>query len=400
MQSVLRIVLVDPNNESREDVKRFLTDMDSVWLEAECARYDELPDVLKQTAPEIVVLGLDADPNQALDAVANVGRTSPVTRVFVTSYYNDSQRILQAMRAGSHEYLTSPVQMEELLPALDRVRQLQGKGGPGFGASQVIGVAGVVGGVGSTSLAVNLGCALAADTSRRVVLVDLDMIMGDADVYLDLVHNYTLIDVVENISRLDFTLLKRSVVQHKCGLWFLPHPNSLADVGRVDPESLGRLIGLLKATFTHVIMNLSIGFRDTDVTAMQAADSILLVAQLDVSCVRNLNRLFKAMEGSEGILSRIKVVLNRLGSKDLNIPIEKAEETIGRKVFWQLPNDWQSMAASRTAGVPVVLHAPKSKIAASFTKLAHEFVPNTNGAANGTPSPRRRGLFAMLTGSA
>ncbi len=401
MQSVLRIVLVDPNGESREDVKRVLTDMDSVWLEAECARYDELPDVLKQTTPEIVVLGLDADPNQALDAVAHVSRNSPTTRVFVTSYYNDSQRILQAMRAGSHEYLTSPVQMEELLPALDRVRQVPGNGGgQGCGSSQVIAVAGVVGGVGSTSLAVNLGCALAADSARRVVLVDLDMIMGDADVYLDLVHNYTLIDVVENISRLDFTLLKRSVVQHKSGLWFLPHPNSLADVGRVHPDSLSRLVGLLKATFTHVVLNLSIGFRDTDVTAMQASDSILLVAQLDVSCVRNLNRLFKAMEGSEGILSRIKVVLNRMGSKDLNIPIEKAEEIIGRKVFWQLPNDWQSMAASRTAGVPVVLHAPKSKIAASFTKLASEFAPKANGAASGPASPRRRGLFAMLTGSA
>lgn len=398
MQSVLRMVVVDPCTGTREDLKRILADLDPVWVEADCAHYEELPEVLNQTVPDIVVIDIDTDAVQGMEMVAHVLRTHASARVFVTSGYSDSQRILQAMRSGAHEYLTTPLQLDDLLPALDRVRQTPTRSNGSTGSSKVISVAGVVGGVGSTSVAVNLGCALASDPDRRVVLVDLDMVMGDADVCLDLVHTYTLIDVVENINRLDFTLLKRSLVQHRSGLWFLPHPSSLADVSRVQPESLRRLTGLLKATFTHVILNLSNGFRDTDISAMEASDCVLVVAQLDVSCVRNLNRLFKALENSEGLLDRVKVVLNRVGAKELNIPLEKAEETIGRKAFWQIPNDWQNSVAARTAGVPLLMHAPKAKASLALSKLAEELAGDSSqGPQNGTA--KRRGLFAMFSSS-
>jgi len=398
MQSVLRMVLVDPCNGTREDLKRILAGLDPVWVEAECAHYDELPEVLKQTVPDIVVIDIDTDAAQGMEMVAHVLRVHAQARVFVTSGYTDSQRILQAMRAGAHEYLATPLQMDDLLPALDRVRQNPARGTGAGATSKVISVAGVVGGVGSTAVAVNLACALAADSNRRVVLVDLDMVMGDADVCLDLVHTYTLIDVVENINRLDFTLLKRSLVQHKSGLWFLPHPSSVADVSRVVPDSLRRLIGLLKATFTHVILNLSNGYRETDIAAMDISDNVLVVAQLDVSCIRNLGRLFKALEGTDGLPDRVKLVMNRIGAKELNIPLEKAEETIDRKVFWQIPNDWQNLSAARTAGVPLVLHAPKAKASLALCKLADALAGDpAQGPQNGV---KRRGLFAMFSGSA
>jgi pilus assembly protein CpaE len=396
MQSVLRMVLVDPCNGTREELKRILAGLDPVWVEAECAHYSELPDVLNQTNPDIVVIDIDSDPAPALEVVGQVVRIHPNARIFVTSGVTDSQRILQAMRCGAHEYLTTPVQMDDLLPALDRVRQTPTRQGGGNQSSSVIAVTGVVGGVGATAVAVNVGCALAARPNSRIVLVDLDMVMGDADVCLDLVHTYTLIDVVENINRLDFTLLKRSLVQHKSGLWFLPHPSSLADVSRVDPESLKRLIGLLKATFTHVILNLSHGFRDTDIAAMEMSDHVLMVAQLDVSCVRNLSRMFKALEGSDGLLDRLKVVLNRVGAKELTIPMEKAEETIGRNVFWQIPNDWQNVSASRSAGVPLVIHAPRSKASAAMIKLADELAGGPAPVAD-TSTAKRRGLFSIFS---
>jgi pilus assembly protein CpaE len=398
MQSVLRMVVVDPCNGTREELKRILAGLDPVWVEAECAHYGELPEVLNQTNPDIVVIDIDSDPNPAMDMVSHVLRTHPNARIFATSGVTDSQRILQAMRCGAHEYLTTPVQMDDLLPALDRVRQSPARQGGGNQASKVISVTGVVGGVGATAVCVNVGCALAAYPNSRVVLVDLDMVMGDADVCLDLVHTYTLIDVVENINRLDFTLLKRSLVQHKSGLWFLPHPSSLADVSRVHPESLRRLIGLLKATFTHVILNLSHGFRDTDIAAMEMSDCVLTVAQLDVSCVRNLSRMFKALEGSDGLLDRLKIVLNRVGAKELGIPLEKAEETIGRSVFWQIPNDWQNVSASRSAGIPLVLHAPRSKASAAFIKLATELVGGQGPTTEQTAS-KKRGLLSIFSGS-
>src|SRR3990172_2392806 len=152
MQSVLRLALVDPCSETREEMKRILADMDPVWVEAECPQYEQLPEVLSQTTPDVVVIGIDSDPTRGLEMVSEAARSSPETRVIVTSNVSDSHRILQAMRCGAHEYLTTPVQMDDLLPALDRVRESHVRRGSGATGPKVIAIGGVVGGVGATSI--------------------------------------------------------------------------------------------------------------------------------------------------------------------------------------------------------------------------------------------------------
>ncbi len=119
----------------------------------------------------------------------------------------------------------------------------------------MIAVAGATGGVGTTSLAVNLGCILAADPGNSVALVDIDLCLGDADVFLDTIPDYTLLDVAQNVTRLDFTLLKRSLTKHSSGLYLLPRPVQLEDMALITPDDMRRVIGLLKATFTHLIID-------------------------------------------------------------------------------------------------------------------------------------------------
>src|SRR5205085_3491123 len=117
------------------------------------------------------------------------------------------------------------------------------------------------------------------------------MALGDADVFLDTIPDYTLVDVAQNISRLDFTLLKRSLTKHASGLFLLPRPMQLEDTHLITPDDFQRVIGLLKATFSHLIMDLSKSYSQVDMTALQAADHILLVTQLDLPCLRNVVRL-------------------------------------------------------------------------------------------------------------
>ena len=137
------------------------------------------------------------------------------------------------------EFLTQPVRIEDLVGALERISsQRFGRGEHGVRGSTVIAVAGATGGVGTTSLAVNLGCALAADERNSVALVDLDLCLGDADVFLDTIPDYTLVDVAQNVTRLDFTLLKRSLTKHSSGLFLLPRPVQLEDVPLITPDDL------------------------------------------------------------------------------------------------------------------------------------------------------------------
>ncbi len=370
MSNVLRLAIVDPHDSSREALKNLLLGMDMVWLEAECSRYEFFADVVGQTHPDIGVVNVDSDPDKSLLLIQRIREASPDCAILVISSTSDGQLILKTMRAGAKEFLTQPIKGEDLVAALERLSSHKfGSEGRTRG-STVITVAGVTGGVGTTSMAVNLGCALAADPRNSVALLDLDLALGDADVFLDTIPDYTLVDVAQNITRLDFTLLKRSLTKHISGLYLLPRPVQLQDARSIDADSLHRVIGLLKATFSHLIIDTSKSFSDTDMVALEAAKHVLLITQLDLPCLRNVVRLMMSFEEIEGLKERIKVVVNRVGLGNGQISLKKAQETIGQEIFWQIPNDYRTMVDVRNNGVPLVEHAPRAAITQAIIGLA------------------------------
>ncbi len=99
------------------------------------------------------------------------------------------------------------------------------------------------------------------------------------------------------------------------------------------------MIGLLRASYSHLVFDLSKRFTPTDMTALRMADVILLVAQLELTSLRNVVRMLLTLEQEEGLGDKINVVVNRVGSEDGDITLKKAEETIGKPIFWQVPND-------------------------------------------------------------
>ncbi len=370
MSNVLRLAIADPNDATRDDIKSLLLGLDQVWLEAECSRYEFFADVVGQTHPDIALVVLDSDPDKALSLLPELLQTSPDCSILVVSSSNDGGLILRAMRSGAKEFLTQPVRGEDLVQALERIgNQRFGTTGTSSRASTVIGICGATGGVGATSVAVNLGCSLAQDPANSVVLVDLDLALGDADVFLDTIPDYTLVDVAQNVQRLDFTLLKRSLTRHASGLYLLPRPVALQDTEEIVPDDVQRVIGLLKATFTHVIIDLSKSYTAVDMTALEASDQVLLVTQLDLPCLRNVVRLMMSFTEIEGLKEKIKIIVNRVGLDTGQISLVKAQETIGCDIFWQLPNDYRVMVDVRNNGVPLIEQAPKAGITQSIVQL-------------------------------
>lgn len=370
MSNILRIAIVDPNDLQREALKNMLLGMDTLWLEAECSRYEFFADVVTHTSPDIGIVAIDADPQKALELVARLTLNSPDCAVLVVSSSSDGSLILQALRAGAKEFLTLPLRIDDLLAAIGRISERRTGGDGRARGSLVFAVAGAIGGVGTTSLAVNLGCILAKQPHNSVVLLDLDLCLGDADVFLDAIPDYTLVDVAQNVNRLDFTLLKRSLTKHSSGLYLLPRPVQLEDVGIITPENMQRVIGLLKATFTHLILDLSKGYTPVDLVALEAANHILLVTQLDLPCLRNVVRLIMSFSNMEGMAEKVKIIVNRVGLDSGQITLKKAEETMGREIFWQLPNDYRTMIDARNNGIPLIEGAPKAAITHSLQALA------------------------------
>ncbi len=372
MNNVVRLAIVDPNDATRGSLKSMLLGIDAVWLEAECSRYEFFSDVLEQTQPEIALVAIDSDPDKALLLLAEVSQQLPGCALLVVSASQEGSLILQAMRNGAREFLNYPIQLDDFMAALDRIQQTLNRSGRegGSRSSQVITIAGASGGVGCTAVAINLACVLAQNPKNSVAVMDLDLALGDADVWLDIIPDYTILDVAENITRLDYSLLKRSLTMHDCGAFLLPRPVQMVSEDVVSPESLKRVVTLLKATFTHLVIDISKSFSTLDLAAMEFSDHVLLVSQLDLPCLRNVVRLIQFLEEQDDIREKLKIVVNRIGLEETQISLNKALETIGREVFWQVPNDYANMVESRNNGIPLISEAPKAKLTRSFQQLA------------------------------
>lgn len=375
MSNVLRLALVDPNDTTRERLKSLLLSMETVWLEADCSRYEFFSDVIAQTIPDVGVIALDSAPDISVSLIERLTREYPSCVLLVVSSSTDGQLILRSIRAGAREFLTLPIEKDELDAALLRVSVQK------FGASdgkkagcEVIAIAGATGGVGCTSIASNIGCILASEPGRSVALLDLDLALGDADVFLNVIPDYTVADVVQNVSGIDIQLLKKSLTKHASGLYLLPRPVELRETLAITEDSIHRVIGLLKASFTHLVIDLSKTYSAVDIAAMQLASRVVLVTQLDLPCLRNIVRLLMSFEEIEGVADKIEIVVNRAGLDSGQISLKKAKETLGREIFALLPNDYRTMVSIRNNGVPLLVQAPKAAITIALKDLVNRLV--------------------------
>src|SRR6266568_3935808 len=255
---MLRIAIVVPSEYTRDPMRGLLLGIDFVWLESECARYEFFMDVIGQSVPDLVIVVLDSDRTRALNMISQLAGLHPKLPILTIS--SDHQALLQSLQRGAKYFLTQPVALEEMMSTLRRAQTENGLGtavgGPAAatGAHQcnVVAVMGSRGGVGCTSIAVNLACSLAAEPGNSVVMMDLDMALGDADIALDMMPDHTLADLAMNIERLDMNFLKRSMMKHEpTGLYMLAHPLQIADVGVIHEDHLARIINLLKISHTH-----------------------------------------------------------------------------------------------------------------------------------------------------
>ena len=398
-----RVAIVDPTESSRESLRTLLLGADFVWLEAECTRYEYFFDVIQQSMPDLAVVSLDADKARALQMIGELAVAHPKLPILTIS--QDHQALLQSLQRGAKYFLTHPVGLEDMLAALRRALGDAGVTMVGDqpslgtmsrqgGASQIIAVLGSRGGVGTTTLAVNLAATLAADPGAGVALVDLDLALGDADIALEVsgVENISIADLARNIERLDMNFLKRALVKHAgSGLAILRHPLEIQEIGLLHEGHIERILNLLRISYSTLVLDLSKGMLPTDMMALRMADTILLAAQLELSSLRNVVRMMHLLSQDDNLADKVRVVVNRVGAEAVEegISLKKAEDVIGKPIFWQVPNDPKAVIAARVAGQPLARHNPRCRVQQAIVGLAQALGAKPFGV--GTPEPRKSG---------
>ena len=408
-----RVAIVDPIEHSRESLRALLLGVDFVWLEAECARYEYFFDVIQGSMPDLAIVALDADKTKALQMIGQLSVEHPKLPILTIS--NDHQALLQSLQKGAKYFLMTPIGLEDLLNALRRalgdnpnsnsdsgessglLNQMRATG-----QSQVISVLGSRGGVGTTTLAVNLAATLASDPNNSVALVDLDLALGDADIALEVLgmDNISIADLARNIERLDMGFLRRALVKHEAtGLSILRHPIEIADVGLIHEGHVERILNLLKISYSHLVLDLTKSLQPPDLLALRMSDTILMTAQLELSSLRNVVRLMHCLGGVDDIGDKMKIVLNRVCAEMIEegIGVKKAEEVIGKPIFWQIPFDPKPIIAARVSGQPLVKHAPKCRAQQAIAGLANALCGKVE-AVPAAAEPARRSMLGGLFG--
>ena len=333
----------------------------------------ELLDPNDHQKTDLLIYELGEKPENDLDLLQTMIQQQGMEEIFLTAESADSGTLMQVMRLGIKEFFTQPVDEKEVKNALARFKERkQAPSGKQLSKSgQVISIFGSKGGVGTTTVAVNLAISLAqGETAQSVALIDMNTLFGEIPLFLEMSPKFHWGEITKNIDRLDDTFLANILTPHRSGIKVLPSPAYLNGHIRPTPEIMSRLLALMRRMFDYVIIDGGQSTNDTSLKVFEISDKLLLITILSLPCLANTNKLLRSLSDLGYVdRDRIKVVLNRYMKKG-DISLKDAEEGIGTKLLHTIPNDYGATMTAINNGQPLVSIAPKTPIVRSFTDLA------------------------------
>ncbi|MBI4788579.1 MAG: response regulator [Chloroflexi bacterium] len=317
-----------------------------------------------------------------------VTRELPIMMLSRTSHIHDK---FAAFDAGVDDYLARPFEAQELLYRIQvRLTRSQMRGAPPETAptrGRLIALFGSKGGVGRTTIGVNLSLALQRRMPGRVVLVDGDFFFGDAALHLGLPPSHTILDLVTRIDHVDEELLEQVLLRHPSGLRVLLSPRDPEDVELIEPAHLARLLDLLACGNDYVVVDCQAIYDERTLTILERADAILLIIRPDVGSVKNM-AIFSELAAKVKLAfdDKIHIVLNRAGSKS-GIGAKEIERIFKRKIEFQIASGGPSVSASINRGVPLLLGQPKHPFAIQVTDMANQLIKMSTSREAGSSDP-------------
>ncbi len=332
---------------------------------------------------DLLLTDLKLPKADGFQVLAHLQRVSPSSSAIVMTGYGSIESAVEAMRRGAFDYITKPLALEQLRLVIKRFKeQHEAERSAQVARGQIITVFGSKGGVGTTTIALNLAVSLLeANAQRSVVLVDLNPQFGDVALFLDMEPAHTLGDIAKNISRLDETFLMSILSKHASGLSLLPSPHILEEIGAVTPAGASRTLELLQPLFDYIIVDSGHLIDDIAVATMKMSSSILLVSALTLHILRSTRRVLDLFSSVGLGDDQIKIILNKYAS-NTEVSLKDSESILGQKIFKIIPHDYATTVSAINTGKPLSMTAPRADITKSLKQLALDIAPVASSKRN------------------
>jgi len=338
------------------------------------------------TPLDLIVVDARGDAAAAMAIIERLRLDAPAATVFAVAATADSELILQAMRAGANEFLTWPPADEALQAALRRtVTRRDGAQNAPKGKALVF--VGAKGGSGTTTIAVNAAVDIARLSKRSTVVVDLKPSLGEVSLFLGVRSQYSVVDAIDNLHRLDKVFLRTIVVKHKSGLDILAASDQFDRPGPADSTAVEELLGHLGRQYDYVLVDVGNQINSVSLAALYMADLMCLVATPDVPSVRNTQRLLDRVRqlGARG--DRTRILLNRT-SEPLPIPLAQIESALSQPIHHSFPSDYKTVSTALNSGVPLAL-AGTSGLSVQFDSFAKKIIDPAGSGVAPAPAVKR-----------
>lgn len=352
----------------------------------------------QSTGPaDILIIELDeTDPILTFTQIRGLQKSSPQTHILLTATQADNKVLLDALRAGVKEFLPVPFTQDDAEQALRRLKERVVESHPAAEKpkGKIIGIIAAKGGLGASSLTVNLGCSLLhVENSKSVVLVDLDIHSSDLPLFLDIEPTHSLKEIANDYERVDKLFLMNLLSKHDSGLYLLPSGYDDRTDETFSPRCVEHTLALLQSMFDYVVVDCGALLDDSTRTVLKLSASILVVSTVHVPVVRSTKRLLDLLQGMGPLSQQVRVVMNRYDTRAATL-LKNTETSLQHKLFAFIPNNFDLASSAINNGQLVSIIAPNSDLTKSYQRLAAALIERS--AKNKTWATS--GYFRLLKG--
>lgn len=372
----LSVYLSDKDTTTIQLLKMYLAELDYVEIIGEGESLNNNYQDIINLSPSIVIADVSGNFNDSYEFAEKILTKLPSVKIIATASDYSTDIVIRAMRAGIREFLPKPLIKDNLLKSIDKFKnQIQGSNDE-ENNSKVITVFSNKGGVGRTSLAVNLALELANITKEKVALVDLNMHLGDVTTFLDIKPSFDISYLIKKVDGADEEFMLSTLEQYKnTGMYILADPPYMEEAKKIQPVEVKKMIDKLRTVFPYIVIDTSSAFDNITVTALDNSDLILLVSTINVPSVRNCQRCLDAFDRLGYEEEKTKIIVNRYMEND-DIKIEDVEKALDKQIYWRVPNNYYTIMSAINKGQPVNEINNDSNIAKCYRELATDISDN------------------------
>ena len=366
MENLSSVFILDKNEQSRNVTKSFIEGLEFIENIEVFDDYKQGYEAIKNSQNPIVIMDISEEFAELNEIADNIKLCT--SKIIITSLDYSTNTIIKALRLGAKEFLPKPILKDDLIRVLTMLNSVSAESDSS--QSKIISVYSNKGGIGKTTIAVNLAAELARVTKDKVALIDLNLQLGDISTFLNLNPPFDVNYVMRKLVDKSEDILIKGFEKYKdTSLYILADPSYIEQSESITPAMVTTLFAALKKVFSYIVIDMSSSIDPISLKILDSSDWILFTTIVNIPAIRNAQRCLNLFRSRKYPKDKVKIIINRYMDND-EINLEDIENTLGETIYWKIPNNYFTIMEAINKGETITEINAKSNIGNSFRDFA------------------------------